>query len=57
MATGFAVTALVSMALNMTLPEELEDNEAVDPEESENSFHSGASIGGKAGPSEEKRMA
>jgi hypothetical protein len=35
MSTGFAVTAIIAMMLNLTLPEELEDNEAVDPEESE----------------------
>lgn len=35
MSTGFAVTAIVAMMLNLTLPEELEDNEAVAPEEGE----------------------
>ena len=43
------------MVLNMTPPEELEGNEAVDPEENDDSFRNGTSIGGKADSSEEKR--
>lgn len=47
MSTGFAVTAIVAMILNLTLPEELEDNEAVDPEEGTVSSSDSAAAGEK----------
>jgi hypothetical protein len=52
MSTGFAVTALLAMILNLALPEELEDNDAIDPEETETVSSHDSGAAGKTMPSE-----
>jgi hypothetical protein len=60
MSTGFAVTAFVAMFLNVMLPMEIEDNDAVDPEEPEpsreaNTTHTSVDDGKDAPLADEKR--